>query len=33
VKWAALVDRVLPAPAKRPLLARILGQGGPALAM
>jgi hypothetical protein len=33
VKWAALVDRALPAPAKRPLLARILGPGGPVLAM
>ena len=30
VKWAALVDRALPAPARRPLLARILGQGRPA---
>jgi hypothetical protein len=29
VKWAALVDRALPAPARRPLLARILGQGRP----
>lgn len=25
VKWAALVDRALPAPVKRPLLERILG--------
>jgi hypothetical protein len=33
VKWATLVDRALPAPAKRPLLARILGQGGATLAM
>jgi hypothetical protein len=32
VKWAALVDRALPAPARRPLLARILGPGRPALA-
>jgi hypothetical protein len=32
VKWAALVDRAMPAPARRPLLARILGQGRPALA-
>ena len=32
VKWAALVDRALPAPARRPLLARILGQGRPSLA-
>ena len=30
VKWAALVDRALPAPARRPLLARIRGQGRPA---
>ncbi|NIA56843.1 hypothetical protein HAV22_24780 [Massilia sp. TW-1] len=29
VKWAGLVDRALPAPARRPLLARILGQGRP----
>lgn len=33
VKWAALVDRALLAPARRPLLARILGPGGPALAL
>ncbi len=32
VKWAGLVDRALPAPVKRPLLARILGQGRPSLA-
>ena len=32
VKWAGLVDRGLPAPIKRPLLARILGQGRPSLA-
>jgi hypothetical protein len=25
VKWAALVDRAMPAPPRRPLLARILG--------
>ena len=33
VKWAVLVDRAMPAPAKRPLLARILGQGRPMLAV
>jgi hypothetical protein len=33
VKWAALVDRAMPAPARRPLLARILGQGRPTLAI
>lgn len=33
VKWAALVDRAMPAPVKRPLLARILGQGRPTLAI
>jgi hypothetical protein len=32
VKWAALVDRAMPTPARRPLLARILGQGRPSLA-
>jgi hypothetical protein len=32
VKWAALVDRAMPEPARRPLLARILGQGRQALA-
>jgi hypothetical protein len=33
VKWAALVDRALPAPPRRPLLARILGPGRPTLAI